>query len=180
MATGGDGQSRRHAGTRTSVAASLTTILTAAAVSTSYAVWVWNAKNEPMFIWIPGYVLIWGFLGGSAAVLSDLLYPARGRRPSPSPWLSVICRPVLGAVVGAAAYLLIKAGVLVLTSTPQGANTATGAATVNPEFFAGIAFLAGFADRSTSAAFRRLARGWARGEDSDAPGTAERVERRES
>lgn len=171
-----EGHSRRNASIRTAVAASIATILCAATVSTSYGIWVWNATAEPMFIWIPGYVFIWGFLGGSAAVLSDLLYPTPGHRRAPSPWLAVICRPILGAVVGAVAYLLVKAGVLVLTSTPQGANTATGTATVNPEFFAGIAFIAGFADRSTSTAFRRLARGWARAEDGDSPektGTSE-------
>jgi hypothetical protein len=150
------------------VVAAIVTVLLATAIPSTYALLTWN-KNDYRVVYIPGYVLVWGFLGGCAAVLSEILYrsaPTRKDAVAPPPFsLLVICRPVIGAVVGAAAYLLAKAGVLVLASAPS-RSAADGATTtgvnINPEFFAGVAFLAGFADRSTGAFFRSVTRSWSR------------------
>jgi hypothetical protein len=93
-----------------------------------------------------------------------MLYTSTSAELSDRLWFTVVCRPFLGALIGAAVYLLTKAGVLVLTSpkpaavsgTPGTPATATFTE-INGEFFAGVAFLAGFSQRAARGMFDALA-----------------------
>ena len=106
------------------------------AVATGVSALVWD-RPDPTIMYVPVYILMWGFVGG---VVSVLYYSAFPRPYDPGIDLRswVIVKPFVGAIMGGLVYFGAVAGELFLNGRIQIQNI---------EFLNILAFFAGFSDR---------------------------------
>jgi hypothetical protein len=99
---------------------------------------------------VPWPVVVWGLLGGIAATLHRF-----NRHPSYDftdaiKW--IVTRPIQGAFLAAAAYLVLHSGLIVLT----GATTSGSSTPVSNTVILVVSFLVGFSDRVADGVFNTL------------------------
>jgi hypothetical protein len=103
-------------------------------------------SNEPVPVFgVPLSVALWGAAGSLAAILYRFYnQEERVRLDFEVRWL--IARPVIGIIMGAVVYLAMKAGLFLLTATPQ-SDTGPAAPASQLGVYWLIAFIAGFSDK---------------------------------
>jgi riboflavin transporter FmnP len=103
-------------------------------------------SNEPVPVFgVPLSVAMWGAAGSLAAILYRFYnQEERVRLDFEVRWL--IARPVIGIIMGAVVYLAMKAGLFLLTATPQ-SDTGPAAPASQLGVYWLIAFIAGFSDK---------------------------------
>lgn len=118
-----------------------------------YAHWTgMSGQNALPFLGVPACVIFWSALGGFAAILYRFTNAGDRDLEDPGRWL--FSRPVTGIIMGAIAYLVVKAGLLV--SGQPGVQLAAGSTPATNEVMWLIAFLAGFSDRFSETTLRSL------------------------
>jgi hypothetical protein len=100
---------------------------------------------------IPSCVLLWSVIGSFAAILYRFSNAGDRELEDPLRWL--FARPLMGVVMGAITFLVIKAGLLTMT---QGTSNSVSTPVSNEVTWL-IAFLAGFSDRFADGLLKSLA-----------------------
>lgn len=115
----------------------------------------WGEYEKVIVLGIPFPVLLWGAIGSLTAPLYKYLHSHKDCfLEEPIKWIFV--RPIIGMVMGAAIYLIVKSGLLVFGNTKQ---------IVNPELLWVLAFVGGFSE-SVSNRLLNIAETQIRGEQS--------------
>lgn len=121
-----------------------------------YLAYKWNLNgnlNLPI-LGIPSCVLLWSAIGSFAAILYRFSNSGDRALEDPLRWL--FARPIMGVIMGAMAFLVLKAGII--TFSQAGGSSVTSAGTpISNEVTWLIAFLAGFSDRFSEGLLTRLA-----------------------
>jgi hypothetical protein len=120
---------------------------------------------------IPWPVVVWGLLGGIAATMHRF-----NRHPSydftdAAKW--IVTRPIQGAFLAAAAYLVLHSGMLILSGAPSTDATSQMSNTV----MLVVSFLIGFSDRVSDGIFNTLVQRYP-DPNSPTPGSAANTEPR--
>jgi len=89
---------------------------------------------------IPTLILVWGCLGGIAAILFRHRSTIEKKWPFDLRWLWVVIRPLLGMIMGAFMYLCVLSGLLVF-GAPANQGTA------QQQLLWALAFVGGFSDK---------------------------------
>lgn len=149
-------ENRRHQRTtrRVAVGVSLLFLLLIGAAVT-FAGWInFDGQRAMPFLGIPPCVILWSALGSFAAILYRFTNAGDNELEDPLRWL--FSRPITGIIMGAIAYLVLKAGLLVIAQSPGVIQGASGAAEHTNELMWLIAFIAGFSDRFSEGTLRSL------------------------
>jgi hypothetical protein len=139
------------------VAVSVATPIAIAVALRAAAAYGIDARTAVPIIGIPTCVLAWSAIGSFAAILYRFTNSGDHGLEDPLRWL--ISRPLTGIVMGAIAFLVMKAGLM--TIDPGAAAAADASATGNKhlgdnELVLLIAFLAGFSDRFADGLLRSV------------------------
>jgi len=117
-----------------------TTVVFACALFSTIAVVVvllWN-RPDPIVLYVPVYILVWGLLGGGVGVLHRLAFHRGDGKQGHELYTWVIAKPVIGMVMGGIVYFLAVSGELFLNGKTEISNI---------HFLNVLAFIAGFSDR---------------------------------
>jgi hypothetical protein len=107
---------------------------------------LWN-RTDPRIIYVPVYILEWGFVGGMVGVLYRLAFTRTAHRDEAQLYLWAIAKPIVATVMGAIVYFLAVSGELALNGRTEIRNI---------EFLNVVAFLGGFSDRFSIDLLNRL------------------------
>jgi hypothetical protein len=113
-----------------------------------------NGNLNLPILGIPSCVLLWSVIGSFAAILYRFSNSGDRALEDPLRWL--FARPIMGVIMGAMAFLVLKAGFI--TISQAGGNSINPVATsISNEVTWLIAFLAGFSDRFSEGLLKTLA-----------------------
>jgi hypothetical protein len=99
-----------------------------------------NRNQDITILGIPILVLIWGCIGGIAAILFRHRSTIEEKWPFELRWLWVVIRPLLGMIMGGFMYLCVLSGLFIF-----GGPIRQGPA--QQQLFWALAFVAGFSDK---------------------------------
>ncbi|OGL02615.1 MAG: hypothetical protein A3E31_17520 [Candidatus Rokubacteria bacterium RIFCSPHIGHO2_12_FULL_73_22] len=109
---------------------------------------LWNRPTEPIVLFVPVYILVWGLLGGGVGVLHRLAFHRGDGKLGPELFTWVVAKPIIGMVMGGIVYFLAVSGELFLNGRTQ---------ITNIHFLNVLAFIAGFSDRFSIDVIDRVA-----------------------
>src|SRR3990172_8152159 len=109
---------------------------------------LWTRPTEPIVLFVPVYILVWGLLGGGVGVLHRLAFHRGDGKLGPELFTWVVAKPIIGMVMGGIVYFLAVSGELFLNGRTQ---------ITNIHFLNVLAFIAGFSDRFSIDVIDRVA-----------------------
>ncbi len=114
-----------------------------------------DSRVAPLYI--PWQVLVWSLVGSFAAMIHRLNHSPIYDFGDAFKWM--ITRPVQGVVLGAATYLILVAGLFMLTGGEVDTESVTGV--LEDEVVLLVVFLVGFSDRFADSVLNTLVRRYA-------------------
>jgi hypothetical protein len=118
----------------------------------------WTPSMSIPILALPISVIVWGFVGGVAAMLQTFVGSRRQAETERVNYEWLLWRPIVGVIMGSVLYLAIAAGLVLFG---QGSFTSL-ANTQNHHFLWALAFLGGFSDKFAILVFDEVVRAFSK------------------
>jgi peptidoglycan/LPS O-acetylase OafA/YrhL len=109
---------------------------------------LWDLQYTPKIMFVPVYILEWGFVGGMLAVLYQAAYRRKDKNAEIELETWIVAKPIIGIFMGGLVYFLATLGEIVLNNRTEIQNI---------YFLNILAFIGGFSDRFSIDLIERVA-----------------------